>query len=211
MTIGTECRPLIYVVDDDEGLRDALTDFFDLEGFEARFFFSGDELLAATVPRRVDCLLLDVQLPGPSGLDLQRHLAAAGSDVPIVFMTGHGDVPTSVRAMKDGASDFLTKPLRSEELKAALAEAMEAGMRRKQAHAVFEEVEALVASLSPRERQVMDAVVRGLLNKQIAYELGIAEITVKLHRSKVMRKMQVSAVTDLVKKAELLRQGWGDA
>lgn len=205
MSAENKSRPLIYVVDDDAGIREALGDFFELEGIDAEFFSSGEDLLAASVPKRVDCLLLDLQLPGPSGLDLQQHLAAEGSDVPIVFMSGYGDVPTSVRAMKHGAIDFLTKPLNLEELRAAVMQAVESGELRKEEGAELDRVKAMAASLSRREQEVMDAVVRGLLNKQIAYELGIAEITVKLHRGRVMRKLESTSIADLVRKAELLR------
>ena len=197
--------PLVLIVDDDEAIREALTDLLRSVGIEARSFGSTKELLDAPTDRP-GCLILDVRLPGLSGLDLQAQLTRSGNTRPIIFMTGHGDIPMSVRAMKAGAMDFLTKPFRDQDMLDAVAAAIDKDMAQRQDAAAAKEVAALAATLTPRETEVMAAVVKGLMNKQIAGLLGISEITVKLHRGNVMRKMAVRSVADLVRKAELLER-----
>ena len=197
--------PLVLIVDDDEAIREALTDLLRSVGIEARSFGSTKELLD-TPTDRPGCLILDVRLPGLSGLDLQAQLTRSGNTRPIIFMTGHGDIPMSVRAMKAGAMDFLTKPFRDQDMLDAVAAAIDKDMAQRQDAAAAKEVAALAATLTPRETEVMAAVVKGLMNKQIAGLLGISEITVKLHRGNVMRKMAVRSVADLVRKAELLER-----
>ncbi|MGL4965154.1 MAG: response regulator transcription factor [Inquilinus sp.] len=197
--------PLVLIVDDDEAIREALTDLLRSVGIEARSFGSTKELLD-TPTDRPGCLILDVRLPGLSGLDLQAQLARSGNTRPIIFMTGHGDIPMSVRAMKAGAMDFLTKPFRDQDMLDAVAAAIDKDKAQRQQAAAAKEVAALAATLTPRETEVMAAVVKGLMNKQIAGLLGISEITVKLHRGNVMRKMAVRSVADLVRKAELLER-----
>jgi FixJ family two-component response regulator len=196
--------PIVLVVDDDEAIREALTDLLRSVGIEAKGYGSTRELLDAPETDRPGCLILDVRLPGLSGLDLQAQLARSGSTRPIIFMTGHGDIPMSVRAMKAGAIDFLTKPFRDQDMLDAVAAAIEKDLAQRREAGVAKEVAAQAATLTPREAEVMAAVVKGLMNKQIAGQLGISEITVKLHRGHVMRKMGVRSVADLVRKAELL-------
>ncbi|MBW8724983.1 MAG: response regulator transcription factor [Inquilinus limosus] len=198
--------PLVLIVDDDEGIREALTDLLRSVGIEAKSFGSTRELLDATPSDRPGCLILDVRLPGLSGLDLQAQLARSGNTRPIIFMTGHGDIPMSVRAMKAGALDFLTKPFRDQDMLDAVATAIDKDMAQRRDAAAAKQVAALAATLTPREAEVMAAVVKGLMNKQIAGLLGISEITVKLHRGNVMRKMGVRSVADLVRKSELLER-----
>lgn len=201
---GAADRPLVLVVDDDEHIREALCDLLRSVGIEALCFASTQEFLQADLPDRPGCLILDVRLPGLSGLEFQRHLASTGNPMPIVFMTGYGDIPMSVRAMKAGASDFLTKPFRDQDMLDAVSGAIDQDRARRTSRGAAQEAQAQAATLTPREREVMSAVVKGLMNKQIAGNLGISEVTVKLHRGNVMRKMQVRSVADLVRKAELL-------
>lgn len=195
--------PVVLVVDDDEAIRDALCDLLASVGIEALCFGSTQALLQTRLPDRPGCLVLDVRLPGASGLELQAQLARAGAPLPVIFMTGHGDIPMTVRAMKAGAVDFLTKPFRDQDMLDAVAAAIAASREQRRAAAAVQEAAALLETLTAREREVMAGVVRGLMNKQIAGELGISEITVKLHRGNVMRKMGVRSVADLVRKAEL--------
>lgn len=201
---SAEDTPLVILVDDDAGMREALIDLFRSVGMEAMAFSSTAELMAARLPDRPGCMVLDVRLPGGSGLDLQTHLAASGNRRPVIFMTGHGDIPMTVRAMKAGAIDFLTKPFRDQDMLDAVDAAIEKDRQRRREEGAAQEVLRLAAALTPREREVMAAVVRGLMNKQIAAELGITEITVKLHRGNVMRKLNARSVADLVRKAEAL-------
>ncbi|MET7245003.1 response regulator transcription factor [Methylobacterium sp. EM32] len=201
--------PLVVIVEDDEGIREGLQDLLRSVGLDAVAFGSTADLLAASLPDRPGCLVLDVRLPGASGLDLQAKLAAMGSRLPIIFMTGHGDIPMSVRAMKAGALDFLTKPFRDQDMLDAIAVAIERDRAWRTESAGTAELARLAATLTAREAEVMQHVVQGLLNKQIAHTLGISEITVKIHRGNVMRKMQAGSVADLVRKAEALKVSEG--
>lgn len=196
--------PIVFIVDDDVSMREALTDLFRSMKFDAEAFDSAAAFLEKANLNRHGCLLLDVRLPGVSGLDFQMQLERVGNRMPIIFMTGFGDIPMSVRAMKAGAVDFLTKPFKEQDILDAVAAAMERDASRRRENAQNEAVASLAGQLTPREREVMGAVVRGLMNKQIAYELGISEVTVKLHRGNVMRKMEARSVADLVRKAELI-------
>lgn len=198
--------PLVLIVDDDAGMREAVVDLLQSVDIEARAFGSTAELLAAALPDRLGCLILDVRLPGLGGLEFQTRLESLGIALPIVFMTGFADVPMSVRAMKAGATDFLIKPFRDQDMLDAIEAAIARDRSRRNQRAAAMTVETLAATLTPREREVMAEVVKGRLNKQIAGDLGISEVTVKLHRGKVMRKMQVRSVADLVRKVEVLDQ-----
>ena len=197
-------KPIIFIVDDDASMREALGDLFLSMGFDAQSFESAAVFLTGADFSRHGCILLDVRLPGVSGLDFQGHLERIGNKMPIVFMTGFGDIPMSVRAMKAGAVDFLTKPFKDQDILDAVAAAIERDTIRRQQDAQNNAVATLAQALTPREREVMDCVVRGLMNKQIAFELSISEVTVKLHRGNVMRKMDARTVVDLVKKSEIM-------
>ncbi len=196
--------PVVFIVDDDLSMRDALTDLFRSMKFDAEAFDSATAFLETANFNRPGCILLDVRLPGVSGLDFQRQLERLGNKMPIVFMTGFGDISMSVQAMKAGAVDFLTKPFKDQDILDAVAAAMERDAAHRRESAQCEAAASLAGSLTPREREVMEAVVEGLMNKQIAYKLGISEVTVKQHRGSVMRKMEVGSVAELVRKAEML-------
>ena len=196
--------PVVYVVDDDPSIREALVDLFLSVRTEAQAFESAQDLLANADLKRPGCILLDVRLPGANGLDFQLHLERLGNQMPIVFMTGHGDIPMTVRAMKAGAVDFLAKPFRDQDILDAVSVAFQKDRDLRQQSAASGAVTELAKTLTRREHEVMAAVVQGLMNKQIAFNLGISEITVKLHRGNVMRKMDARSVADLVRKAELL-------
>jgi FixJ family two-component response regulator len=199
-----EAAPVVFVVDDDEELRLALDNLFRSVGLQARLFGSAAEFLKAGPADAPGCLVLDIRLPGMSGLEFQAQLGRTGNELPIVFMTGHGDVPMSVRAMKAGAVDFLTKPFRDQDMLDAVAAAIETDRQRRAAAEAGRDVRARFESLSPREREVMTLVTRGLMNKQVAGELGLSEITVKLYRAQAMRKMSADTLADLVRMAEQL-------
>jgi FixJ family two-component response regulator len=196
--------PIVYVVDDDSEMRLALGNLFGSVGLEVKLFGSAAEFLQATLADAPGCLVLDIRLPGMSGLDFQARLTAAREQIPIIFMTGHGDIPMSVRAMKAGAVDFLTKPFRDQDMLDAVATAIEADRSRRGRSQAEADVRERFASLSPREREVMTLVTRGLMNKQVAGELGLSEITVKLYRGQAMRKMAAGSLADLVRMAEAL-------
>ena len=199
-----EPEPVIFVVDDDPSLRHALSNLLRSVGLRVEAFGSAREFLTGQRPDAPGCLVLDVRLPGLSGLDLQRELAAAQIDLPIIFITGYGDIPMTVRAMKAGAVEFLSKPFRDQDLLDAIRQALEHA--RLAWHQRVEQAALCQCydMLTPREREVMRLVVSGLLNKQIAAELGTSEITIKVHRGQVMRKMQATSVADLVRMAAKL-------
>jgi RNA polymerase sigma factor (sigma-70 family) len=195
---------VVYVVDDDASVRRALSRLIHSVGLEVMTFPSAHAFLAFTPSDRPACLVLDVRLPGPSGLDLQAALTQADRSVPIVFITGHGNVPTSVRAMKGGAVDFLQKPFNDQELLDCVQRALRRSGEERAERAERSELERRVGSLTPREREVLLLVVAGMLNKQIADKLGIAEKTIKVHRGRVMEKMQADSIADLVRMSEKL-------
>jgi FixJ family two-component response regulator len=196
--------PLVLIVDDDEEVRSSLRELVLSVGLDVMSFTSPRELLRQELPERPGCLVLDVRMPGSSGLDLQHHLAASGNAKPIIFLTGHGDIPMTVQAMKAGAVDFLTKPFRAQTLLDAVIAAIKRDVaQRAEAQTVKLHAERF-ATLTARERQVMREVAKGRLNKQIAFDLGISEITVKLHRGNVTRKMQVASVAQLIRAWEAL-------
>jgi len=197
--------PTVIVIDDDPGIQESLGRLLRSVGFRVNLLSSVSEFVASALPEGPACMVLDVRLPGQSGLEFQRELAGAQRRLPIVFITGHGDIPMSVRAMKDGAIEFLTKPFREQDL----LEAIHLGHARDQSWLENEkslaELRARLETLTPREREVMAFVARGRLNKQIAADLGVSEITVKVHRGQVMRKMQASSVPDLSRMADRLQ------
>ncbi|MEI9888877.1 MAG: response regulator transcription factor [Rhizomicrobium sp.] len=198
-------EPTVVIVEDDQPLRDALRRLFRTVGLRAEAFGSAAELLAAKLPDAPGCLVLDVRLPGVSGFDLQSDLARHNIHLPIIFMTGHGDIPMSVRAMKTGAVDFLAKPFRDQDLLDAVAAAIEKDRARRKRDGQLGGLRAQFESLTPREREVMTLVTAGLMNKQVAHELGLSEITVKIHRGSMMKKMAAKSLADLVKMAETLQ------
>lgn len=196
--------PVVFVVDDDRSVREALRNLLTSVGFAVEIFASARDFLGAARPDAPACLVLDVRLPGLSGLDLQQELARVGAVLPIVFLTGHGDIPMSVSAMKAGATEFLTKPWREQDLLDAVRLAIERDRTAREARKELAELRRRYDSLTPRERDVMAGVVAGLLNKQIAFELGTSEATVKEQRRHVMFKMQAGSTADLVRTAERL-------
>jgi FixJ family two-component response regulator len=197
-------QPVVIVVDDDAAVREALDSLFRSIGLQTRLFGSPGELLQGSLPNVPGCIILDVRLPGINGLDFQGQLAKHGIDLPIVFMTGHGDIPMTVRAMKAGAVDFLSKPFRDQDMLDAVTTAIERDKQRRTEAATRNDLRAQYDTLSQREREVMALVVAGLMNKQVAGIIGLSEITVKIHRGSVMRKMGVRTLADLVRKAEAL-------
>jgi FixJ family two-component response regulator len=196
----------VFVVDDDASVRRAVARLLRAAGYAVETFEKAEDLLAAAPFEGAACAVLDVRLPGMNGLELQQALAARSASLPIVFITGHGDVPLSVRAMKSGAVDFLSKPFEDEDFLAAIEQALAKNSQARAVEAEHSEIAARVAQLSKRERAVMDLVVRGLLNKQVAKELGIAEKTVKVHRAGVMRKMKAESFADLVRMTQRLAE-----
>jgi FixJ family two-component response regulator len=197
-------EPIVLIVDDDESMREGLEGLFRSVGLRANVFASTSELMRSTLPNVPSCLVLDVRLPGVSGLDFQSDLAAAGIHIPIIFMTGHGDIPMSVQAMKAGAVDFLTKPFRHQEMIHAVNRALAADRKKRADQEIITQWRRLCESLTAREREVLALVSAGLRNKGIAAELGISEITAKVHRVHIMRKMRARSVADLVRIADAL-------
>jgi len=197
-------EPIVLIVEDDSEFREALKRLFRTVGVRAEAFGSAGELLQTKLPDVPSCLVLDIRLPGQSGLDLQSELAKIDIHIPVIFMTGHGDIPMSVRAMKAGAIDFLTKPFRDQDMLDAVGAAIDRDRLRREEEKAKSALKSLYESLSPREREVMTLVTAGLMNKQIAAELGLSEITVKIHRGNLMRKLHARSLADLVKMAESL-------
>jgi FixJ family two-component response regulator len=201
---ASAAEPIVFVIDDDVGMRATLSSLFRSMGLRVELFGSAQEFAQIKMPDVASCLVLDIRLPGVSGLDFQAKLAEADIRIPIIFMTGHGDIPMSVRAMKAGAVDFLTKPFRDQDILDAVIRAIERDQTRRNSEKGVSELRVLFDSLTSREREVMEHVVTGLMNKQIAAKLGITEITVKVHRGHMMRKMKARSVIDLVATADLL-------
>jgi FixJ family two-component response regulator len=197
-------EPIVFVIDDDVSMRRALTNLFQSVGLEVEEFGSAPEMLQSKLPDVASCLVLDIRLPGVSGLDFQTELAKANIHIPIIFMTGHGDIPMTVRAMKGGAVDFLTKPFRDQDMLDAVMTAIERDRKRREVQKVVANLQAVFETLTSREREVLTLVASGLMNKQIAAELGLAEITVKIHRGHIMKKMGARSLADLIRMAETL-------
>jgi FixJ family two-component response regulator len=197
-------HPVVFIVDDDPSLREALTDLFQSTGLAVKAFASADDFLKDPAPCGSACLLLDVRLPRASGFDVQRELAEREINIPIIFITGHGTIPMSVRAMKAGAVEFLTKPFVEEDLLEAVRSALSRDESALRSRSELAELKRRYASLTPREREVMIRVAAGQLNKQVAFELGRSEITVKVHRRHIMEKMQARTLADLVRFVEKL-------
>jgi FixJ family two-component response regulator len=195
---------VVFIVDDDVAMRETLGSLFRSVGLRVELFGSAREFAQIKMPNAASCLVLDIRLPGVSGLDFQAELAEAGIRVPIIFMTGHGDIPMSVQAMKAGAVDFLTKPFRDQEMLDAVARALERDQKRRDSEMAIAEIRVRLDSLTSREREVMAFVVEGLMNKQVAAKLGVSEITIKVHRVNMMRKMKARSVVDLVGMADSL-------
>jgi FixJ family two-component response regulator len=200
-------QPIVVVIDDDESMRRALTNLFQSVGLLVEVFGSAPALLQSRPPHVSSCIVLDVRLPGLSGLDFQTELAKANILIPIIFMTGYGDIPMSVRAMKAGAVDFFTKPFRHQEMLDAVMRAIEYDRKRRKDDEIVLAAQSLVETLTPRERDILALVAAGLMNKQIAAEIGIAEITVKIHRGHMMKKMGTRSLADLVRIAKIVKMG----
>jgi FixJ family two-component response regulator len=202
--VNNDAEAMVFVIDDDESIREALHSLIRSVGLSVATFASAHEFLQNKRPDVPACLILDVRMPGLSGLDLQRELTEANIHIPIIFITGHGDIPMSVRAMKAGAVEFLTKPFRDQDLLDAIQQALDRDRRARSQKADTADLRNRFHSLTPRETEVFELVVKGLLNKQIALQLGTSEITIKLHRRQVMEKMQADSLADLVRMAERL-------
>jgi FixJ family two-component response regulator len=195
---------IVFIVEDDASMRRALTNLFQSVGLAVEVFGSASEMLQDKLPDIASCLVLDIRLPGLSGLDFQTELTKANIHIPVIFMTGHGDIPMTVRAMKGGAVDFLTKPFRDQDMLDAAVTAIDRDRQRRETDKIIANLRSLLETLTPREREILTLVSSGLMNKQIAAELGLAEITVKIHRGHIMKKMGSKSLADLVRKAEML-------
>lgn len=200
----TAIDSIVFVVDDDRSVREGLVDLITSVGMKVKAFASAQEFLQFNRPDAATCLVLDVRLPGASGLDLHRQLRESEQPIPIIFITGHGDIPMSVRAMKEGALEFLPKPFRDQDLLDAIHQALAADRAAREQRAKAADVRRRYDSLTPREREVMHLVITGKLNKQIADELGTSEVTTKMHRGQVMHKMHAESVVDLLRMAEAI-------
>lgn len=203
----SEAESIIYVVDDHESVRSAICNLLESVGLRSQSFDSTEGFLHAQRPEVSSCLVLDVKLPGMGGLELQEALNKAGIQIPIVFITAHGDIPMVRKAMKAGAVEFLTKPFQKKELLAAIQHALDRDRARRNEEAAISGLQSHFAALSLREREVMELVCAGLLNKQIAAQLGLSEVTVKLHRRHIMEKMQANSLADLVRMSDRLKSG----
>ena len=201
---ASDREPVVFIIDDDPSMRRALTNLFQSVRLQVEAFGTAPELLQSKLPDVASCLVLDIRLPGLSGLDLQTELARANIHIPIIFITGHGDIPMTVRAMKSGAVDFLTKPFRDQDLLDAVVAAIERDRKRREVEKTQANLQSLFQALTSREREVLALVASGLMNKQIAAELGLAEITVKIYRGHVMKKMGARSLADLVRMTEML-------
>jgi FixJ family two-component response regulator len=197
--------PTVFIIDDDRGMRQSIQDLVESVGLRAESYATGEEFLKRKRTNDPSCLVLDVRLPQMSGLDFQRQLAETGMQIPIVFVTAHGDVPMSVRALKSGAVEFLTKPFRDQDLLDAIQQALQRDRTAQEQQAEIHDLQGRYHALTRREREVMTLVVSGMLNKQIASEIGASEATVKIHRGQVMHKMQAGSVVDLVRMADKLK------
>jgi FixJ family two-component response regulator len=200
----TRAGPVVFVIDDDASVRDAISSLIRSVGLRAEVFASVSEFLAHKRSSNTSCLILDVRLPGVSGLEFQSELAKANAEIPIIFITGYGDIPMTVKAMKAGAIEFLTKPFRDQDLLDAVQVALERARMKDEKDKTVSDLKRNFATLTPREQEVMAWVTGGLLNKQVAAEIGVTEITVKVHRGSVMRKMAAKSFADLVRMADLL-------
>jgi FixJ family two-component response regulator len=200
-----EADPIVYVIDDDRMIREGMQSLIRSVGLRVETFASARDFLVAKRPDAPACLVLDVRMPDVSGLDLQRKLSEASIQIPIIFMTGHGDIPMTVRAMKEGAHEFLTKPVRGQDLLDAVQKAISSDRDLRKERAEMSGIRTRFDSLTPREKEVLDLVVAGLLNKQIADELGASELTIKTHRAHVMQKTQADSLAHLVRMAEKLK------
>jgi FixJ family two-component response regulator len=202
-------KPVVFVIDDDADIREGLRALLESVSLDCEAFASTSDFLQHKRPDTVSCLVLDVRLPGMSGLDFQQELAREGVGIPIVFLTGHGDIPMTVRAIKSGAVGFLTKPVREQDLLDAIRTALESDRARREYEEILHSMKARYESLSERERKVMAFVTAGLLNKQIAGEMNLSEVTIKVHRHNLMRKLAIRTVPDLVRIAETFGQARG--
>ena len=200
-----DARETVFIVDDDESIREGLSNFLEAVGISAKCYATAEGFSAHWSDEMAGCLLLDARLPGISGVEFQERLRKAGTKIPIIFMTAHGDVPMVRKVMKAGAVEFLTKPFQKEELLHAVEQAFASDRNRRTEEAIVDSIRARIGSLTPREREVMAMVTAGLLNKQIAGEMNLSEITVKTHRRQVMEKMRAGSVAELVKMCERVR------
>jgi FixJ family two-component response regulator len=207
MSEGFAAHPVVFVVDDDASVRESLKELMESVGLRVAAFESANAFLANRQPDAPSCLVLDVRLPGLSGLEFQTELTKAGISLPIIFITGHGDIPMSVRAMKSGAVEFLTKPFRDQDLLEAVRAAIERDRARREEEKSFATLKARLASLTAREKEVIGYVSAGFVNKQIAAEMSISEVTVKVHRRNIMQKMNARSLAELVRMADLLGVG----